>query len=255
MSFTNTTSTLTPTPIQKRSDGRGLRIGGVIAIALAALALVGAAGLLAVHYGQRDDAGYYRSAAVAVSSNGYAISSAGLDIGSLNGAETFVANGLLERVRMSASTTTGKPIFIGLARRSDLEAYLSGSARTVVSDVRNDHTAITHDLAGGALGGAPAKQSFWRAQASGRGEVSIDWKIGSGRWALAVLNADGSPRTAADVRLAVTTDALLWLGLGLAGVGVLIGAGGAGMLVASRRTRSLPDGSGSAPDDPSLREA
>ena len=115
--MTFTTTSPTPTPIQNRSDARGLRIGGMIAIALASLALVGAAGLLAVHYGQRDDAGYYRSAAVGVSSNGYAISSAGLDIGSLSGAETFVANRLFERVRMSASTTTGKPIFIGLARQ------------------------------------------------------------------------------------------------------------------------------------------
>ena len=86
------------------------------------------------------------------------------------------------------------------------------------------------------------------------GKLSIDWKIGSGRWALAVLNADGSPRTAADVRLAVTTDALLWLGLGLLGLSVLIGGGGAGMLVASRRTPSLRDGSGSAPDDSSLSD-
>ena len=252
--MTFTTTSPTPTPIQNRGDARVLRIGGMIAIALASLALVGAAGLLDVHNGQRDDAGYYRSAAVGISSNGYAISSAGLDIGSLSAAETFVANRLFERVRMSASTTTGKPIFIGLARQSDLEAYLSGSARTVVSDVRDDHTAITHDLAGGALRGAPARQSFWRVQASGRGEVSIDWKIGSGRWALAVLNADGSPRTAADVRLAVTTDALLWLGLGLLGLSVLIGGGGAGMLVASRRTPSLRDGSGSAPEDSSLSD-
>ena len=254
MSFTNTTSTPTLTPMQQRSDGRGLRIGGVIAIALAGLALVGAAGLLTVHYGQRDDTGYYRSATVAVSSNGYAISSAGLDIGSLNGAETFVANGLFERVRMSASTTTGKPIFIGLARQSDLDAYLSGTARTVVNDVRDDHTAATHDLAGGALRGAPAGQSFWRAQASGRGQLSIDWKIGSGRWALAVLNADGSPRTAADVRLAVTTDALLWLALALLGLGVLIGGSGVGMLVASRRAPYAGGGSGSNPEDPSLSE-
>ena len=167
MTFTNTTSTPTPAPIQKRSDSRGLRIGGVIAIALAGLALVGAAGLLSVHYGQRDEAGYYRSAAVAVSSNGYAISSAGLDIGSLNGAETFVANGLFERVRMSASTTTGKPIFIGLARQNDLEAYLSGSARTVVSDVRDDHTAITHDLAGALLAAhRPSRASGVRRQAA-----------------------------------------------------------------------------------------
>ena len=50
MTFTDTT----PTPIQHRSDGRGLRIGGVIALALAGLVLLGAAGLLAVHYGQRD---------------------------------------------------------------------------------------------------------------------------------------------------------------------------------------------------------
>ena len=254
MTFTNPTPTVTPTPVRHPGQGRGLRVGGVISIALAGLALVGAAGLLTVHYGQRDDTGYYRSAAVAVSSNGYAISSAGLDIGSLNGAETFLANGLLERVRMSASTTTGKPIFIGLARQSDLDGYLSGTARTVVNDVRAHHTAVTHDLAGGALRGAPAAQSFWRVQASGRGEVSIDWKLGTGRWVLAILNADGSPRTAADVRLAVTTDALLWLGLGLLALGVLIGGGGAGMLVASRRTRSLRDGSGSVPDDPSVSD-
>lgn len=248
MTFTDTT----PTPIQHRSDGRGLRVGGVIALALAGLVLLGAAGLLAVHCGQRDSDGYYRSAAVGVSSNGYAVSSAGLDIGSLNSAETFVTHRLVKRVRISASTTSGKPIFLGLARRSELDAYLSGSARTLVSDVRDDHTPIAHDLGGGALSAAPASQSFWLVKASGRGELTIDWNVRSGRWALAVLNADGSPRTAADVRIAVKTDALLWLGLALLGLGLVTGVGGAALIAASRRSRSQGDGSGSAPDDLSV---
>ena len=76
---------------------------------------------------------------------------------------------------MSASTTTGKPIFLGLARRSDLDAYLSGTARTVVSDVRDDHTAVAHDLPGGALR-AHRRAELLARQASGSGELSIDWK-------------------------------------------------------------------------------
>jgi hypothetical protein len=247
MTFTDTS----PTLIQNPSGRHGLRIAGVIALALAGFVLVGGGGLLAVHYSERDGRGYYHAPAVTVSSSGYAVSSAGLDLGAMNGAEMFVARRIVGRVSVSASTTTGKPIFLGLARRAELDAYLSGASRTVVSDVRDDRTPIARDLAGGPLPDAPGRQGFWFAKASGSGELTIDWKAKEGHWALAVLNADGSARTAANVRVAVHSDALLWLGLALLGLSLAVAGGGAAMLVASRRSGSVRDGSGSAPDDPS----
>ena len=249
MTFTDTTHT----PIQNPTDGRrALRIGGVIAVALAGLALVGAAGLLAIHYGERDDDGYYRSGAVAVSSNGHAISSAGLDIGTLNGTETFVIDRLLDQLRFSAITRPVSRSSSASPDAGELDAYLAGSEHTLVSDVRDDNTAVAHELVGGALPSAPARQRFWLASATGTGHLTVDWKVKEGQWALAVLNADGSARTAADVRVAVKTDALLWLGLALLGLGLVTGGGGAALIVASRRSRSQGDGSGSAPDDLSV---
>jgi hypothetical protein len=253
MTFTDTTPTQTPTPtpIQNASAGLGLRIAGVLALALAGLVLLGAGSLLAVHNGGRDRDGYYHGPAVAVASSGYAVSSGGLDIGALSGTEAFVVRRLLDRVHVSARTTTGKPIFVGLARRGDLDAYLSGASRTVVSDVRDDHTAVARELPGGALRGAPGTQGFWLAKASGSRELTIDWNVKEGHWALAVLNADGSPRTAADVRVAVKSDVLLWLSLPLFGLGLAAAFAGMAMLVASRRSSRQAPGSGSAPDDPS----
>ena len=95
MTFTNTHTHTHPDP----SAAVGLRIAGMIAFALAALPSSAPAACWMSTTVSETTRGYYHARAVGITSSGYAVSSAGLDIGSLNSTETFVAGRLLDRVR------------------------------------------------------------------------------------------------------------------------------------------------------------
>ncbi|HEX6391470.1 MAG TPA: hypothetical protein VFZ89_18545 [Solirubrobacteraceae bacterium] len=207
----------------------GLALPRTILGAIAALCLLAGGALLAIDAGKRDDDGYFSASLVSVSSTGYAVTSDKLDLGDDDAVED-----VLDRVRVRASSDTGTPLFVGVARQRDLRAYLAGVARTRVSDVRDDHTPVTHDVSGGPLRTSPRTQPFWQATASGAGAQTVEWKPRSGDWAVAVLNADGSPHVDADVRVAVKTNVLRWIGFGLLG-GFVLAGGGVVALFAGRR--------------------
>ena len=79
---------------------------------------------------------------------------------------------------------------------------------------------------------APTSQSFWVASVSGVGEQELTWEATSGRWAAALMNADGAPGLAADVNVGAKAGFILPLSLLMIGVGVLF-TGIAGVLIAA----------------------
>ncbi len=225
--------TTTTTP---RSRPRGLRIAGIAAACVAAVAALGGAGLLAVDSSERNADGYYTTDPISLTSDGYAVASDPLEFGDLDGgAEGFVADHLLGKVRVTATSTNGKPLLVGIAPRKQLDAYLASVASTRVTDLRGNGQFDSREIAGGAPAGAPTAQSFWAASSVGTGTRDVDWKIRSGNWGVAVLNADGSPHVGARVKVAASTDLLQWLGFGFLTVGLLT-LGGAVVLLRAGRT-------------------
>jgi hypothetical protein len=72
--------------------------------------------------------GWITSGSHRYSANGRAIVSGSVDADG-------IPDWLLAKVRVAASSTAGRPLFVGVARRTDVDRYLAGVARSTVEDV------------------------------------------------------------------------------------------------------------------------
>jgi hypothetical protein len=128
-------------------------------------------------------------------------------------------------------------LFVGIGRTAEVDRYLDGVARTV-------HSADgwgTRDVAGAPPTAAPAAGARWVAQASGPGTQQLVWAPRDGDWALVLMNADASPGVYAGARVGAQLPWLGWGGgLALALGAVLMVAGVAGILLATRPRRAAP---------------
>ena len=197
----------------------GLKVGGWILVVLGTLGLIIGIALVVIHLTQRDD--------------GYAITSEALHFGDLPG----VVSDIVGTVRVTATSSNGRPLFVGIARQSDVNSYLGGVARSEVTDFSNN--SVDYDQhSGGPPAGPPGAQRFWEARSTGSGQVTTTWKVSGGDWSIVAMNATGAPRVSADVRLGAKTTAVLWIGIGFLVVGLLFAGGGIAMLVAGSRPRN-----------------
>jgi hypothetical protein len=130
-------------------------------------------------------------------------------------------------VRVEATSTNGKPLFVGIASQQAVDGYLGGVAREEVTDIDgSDVTYRSHR--GEAPDGRPAQQDFWRSADSGTGKVAADSRAEDGDWAIVVMNASGAADVSASASLGAKTKLVLWAGLALLVVGlVFAGVGGA----------------------------
>jgi hypothetical protein len=174
------TATATPatTPRLRRSGVGALAM--TLAVVAALLLSLGGA-LVTIHLTQRDH-GYFSSSRFALAAPGYAITSRQLDLaGGGHGSLDRDAAELSGTLRISATSTDGKPIFVGIARQPDADRYLDDVARDEVSDAARAHTTtITHP--GRKPTGTPTDRHIWQASATGTGSQTMTWKIRPGRW-------------------------------------------------------------------------
>ena len=166
-----------------------------------------------------------------VAAPGYAITAEALHIGDLPG----VVSDVVGRVRVSATSSNGQPLVLGIGPQSAVDRYLGGVARSQVTDI-NDGTVKYERHAGRAPAGPPGAQRFWDASASGRGQVTPSWKVEGGDWTIVAMNATGAPQVSAVVKVGAKTNVVLWVGLGFLLVGLIAGGAGVAMLVRGRRS-------------------
>jgi hypothetical protein len=207
-------------------------------LALVALALLAAGGTLVwANETQRDDDGYVSTRTERFATGTYALTHEGAEIGDVTDAPDWLVD-RLGTVQIRATSTTGKPVFVGIGREADVAAYLARVAHDEVTDIDFDPFETTvRTRAGGAPAAPPGERRIWAASASGRGTQVATWDIEGGDWSVVVMNADGSRRVAADIELAAKAGWIRWLGVGLAAAGLLIGLVSAAMIVAGARTQ------------------
>jgi hypothetical protein len=211
----------------------GLAIGGIAVGLLAALVLSVAGLALRGEADKRDDAGYLSTHPHRIATATRAIATRDVTIGS------EVPTALIGKVRFHA--TSQKPVFVGIARTADVDAYLAGASYAVADDVDADPFAITYVSHQGTRAlAAPGTRSFWAASAVGAGDTSLTWKPRSGTWSVVVMNADASPGVAADVTAGVRVAWLLWAAIGAAIGGAILLAIAATMVRRALRRPSRP---------------
>ena len=223
-------------------------IGGSL-LALIALGLILAGVVLVLAHGTaRDSAGFYTSDTERFSTPTYALTSEGMQIGDIHsdGAD-WALDAIDATVRVRASQPDGTPIFIGIASEQAVDRYLTQVAHDEVSDVHSGpFTYDTVRRGGSATPGAPANASFWAATATGAGTQALTWKPDVGRWAVVVMNADGSRRVAADVSVGAKTGVLLPVGIGLFALSLLVVIAAAALFAVAIREPSGPAGGATA---------
>jgi hypothetical protein len=132
-------------------------------------------------------------------------------------------------VRVTATAQRGIPLFLGVGLASDVDRWLSGTARDEVTRAWGDTDSPRYRRIVGELRAVspPTEQTFWVSQSSGVGRIQLDWDAlaSDGRYVLVLANADGSVSVAAQSHVGVKVPPLVPLGTGLlvtAGLFILI---------------------------------
>ena len=180
--------------------------------------------------GLRDDNGYLESPAFDLGSDGYALTSGRIDLQAPSPGD-WAPWGEFD-TRLQARPDSEVPIFIGVARRADVTAYLDGVAYDEVVELNGwGRDTRYRPFAGEAQPAPPAEQSFWTEQVQGTGQQSLTFQPQPGRWMAVIMNADASPGVQVEASGAFRTSALWPLGLGLLIAGLFVMGLAAAMIV------------------------
>ncbi len=209
-----------------------MKAGRIVMLVIGALCAMVGLGLLAgagvtgwANYQQRDGR-YFVTPSEQFSGDSYALTTPRLDImsrgGLPDGGPAHLPGSLLLR---GSSTEPGKQIFIGIAPRDDVAAYLAGVRHTEIVDVRFDpFRALYREVAGANSPSNPVQQNFWAATATGPGLQELTWDVRPGAWAVVVMNADASDPVSVNLQAGARSD-LLWpvfIGLLIGGLVMLM---------------------------------
>ncbi|HEX8346639.1 MAG TPA: hypothetical protein VF657_18135, partial [Actinoplanes sp.] len=180
---------------------------------------IGGGAVLALS-GNRDSAGYVTSPALRVESSTAAITAEDITIqaGDLWSRNLADVGG----VRITATDSSGAPLFLGVAPESAVDEWLTGTAHDELQNVTGG--SARYERAEGTVRpvSAPADQTFWLATASGTGTVVLNWQAADGDFAVVFANADGTPGVTGRVRAATQIPDLTALGGGLLGTGIVL---------------------------------
>jgi hypothetical protein len=216
------------------TGGRIAALVSGILVALIGLALiVGGIGLLIVHGSARDDDGYYTTGTERLATGAHALTVEDLDLG--DDIVGSVPEDLLGRVRVRAERPAGQPVFVGIARNEDLDAYLKGVRAAEVTDLDPPEYDVRP---GGTPRRPPGAETFWVASAEGRGRQAADWDVEGGHWSVVAMNADGSSGVVVAADVGAKVGWIVGAGIGGLVAGLLLSAGAAAViLLAARRSR------------------
>jgi len=197
-----------PTP----RKGRGWTAGRVVSLVAGCVLGLVALGFLAgggwatwMTNTQRDSTGYLTADPHVLSTGGYVVTSkevAELAHGPYSGWLGTV------RVRVTPTDPTAR-VFVGVASTDDVDGYLSGVDRTVVTDwFPFDTNEVS--ASGSAPRTAPADVKIWTASTAGSGTQTLAWKPSSDT-TVVVMNADARSGLRANADIGATVPDLVWL--------------------------------------------
>jgi hypothetical protein len=204
-----------------------LVVTGAVAALISTALIVGG---LAALWGdsQKDSDGYLTTDTQRFEAGGRALATENLDI-DLGDVDWIAETNDLGKLKVTAESRDERPLFVGLARTSDVEEYLAGVPHSTVDDVETSPFGADYTRhAGNRHPVAPEHAGIWAASSEGAGEQSIDWEIEDGDWSVVVMNADGSLGVDADISAGANVpylDELGWSAIGSGAFALVLGVG------------------------------
>lgn len=237
-------SHVTPAAALPRSEGAapfsGWTMVRIVAVVIGALVVLVSVGLLGAGgtalWADRTqrDAGYVTTSVHHFSTSRSALATERTDLGSA-GAGWLFAPSLLDRVRIRVTpVSSGTPLFVGIGPSADVDRYLAGVSRTVITEFFEDKVEAVD---GGPPESSPAAQSFWVASDSGPGGRTVEWDPTKGSWTVVVMNVDARPGIDVEADLGARLPAVLWIAVGVLILGAVLLLGGVLLITGSIRRR------------------
>lgn len=177
---------------------------------------------------RRDRAGFFHTDTGPLRSDGYALTSQPDEFGAADPDIPATFDDLVTfRVR-ATSQAADRPVFIGVASRADVDRYIDGVARDVVTEIdTSPFRASLRPVGGTAKPSAPGAQTFWIASTSGSGEQELRWNVRDTDSTVVIMNADGSRQVVTQADVGVRVGWLVQIAIGLAVIGTVSIASGA----------------------------
>ena len=198
-----------------------LVIGGLLV--LISLVLLGAGGTALWADRTQREGGYVTTDVHKFSTAGSALATKSTRLGS-PGVGWLYSPGVLGKVRIRVTPlSTSSALFVGIGRSADVDRYLAGVNRTVITEFWEDKTETVD---GGTPASPPGTQDFWAASATGSGPQTVVWDPTGGSWSVVVMNSDGRSGIAVGADLGARMPALVWITLGVLVFGVVLLLGG-----------------------------
>ena len=213
--------------------------------------LLGGAGVAGTYAFGRDDAGFLSMTVPTLRTPTAAITVEDIVVEAGPDVPAWVLDRLDLDLRITArSLTPGADLFIGVAPAEALSSYLDGVAHDQVIGISEPRSGVSRAAVlrrspGGATVGAPTGETFWATSATGTGEQRLTWEVTGGSWAVALMNADGSPGVDVSSTIGVRAGFLLPLALLLMGLGLIITGIAVALII-----RGASSGGPSAPPPP-----
>jgi hypothetical protein len=229
----------------KKTGRIALVVTGALSALIASALLLGGAVAM---YGElkKDDDGYLTTHTHRFAAGTRALATENLDV-DLGDADWLAEAGDFGKVRIKAESRDGRPLFVGIARTSDVERYLGGVPYTTVHDVETgpfeDFHADYTRHAGHRHPASPEHADIWAASSQGTGRQDVNWKFEEGNWSVVVMNADGSLGVDADVSAGANVPFLNELGWTALGSGSFALVAGIALIVMGLRRPDDPTGS------------
>jgi hypothetical protein len=218
-----------------------LIVTGTIA-SLLATALVAGGALALWGDSQKGSDGYLTTDTHRFEASGRALATDNLDV-DLGDADWVAQTDDLGKVKVTAESRDGKPVFVGIARTSDVEDYLAGVPHSTVDDIEASPFSADYTRHGGQRHPvSPEHAGIWAASSYGNGSRSFEWKVDDGDYSVVVMNADGSLGVDADIKAGADVpflDELGWSAIGSGAFALVIGIGLISLAVRRSRTTAV----------------
>ncbi len=202
-----------------------LLVFGILILLLSLGMLFTGGAILAFDSSFKDSQGFYNTEMIPVVADASAVITRPADFQA--NPVTFLRQGNPLTIKVVAGNTDpSKAVFIGIARTTDLDRYLTGvdyDEFTGFGLRSNSLDLLNHP--GSARPAPPIQQSFWVTSSSGTGQRELLWDVTSGSYSLVLMNADGSSPVDADISLGARIPGVvhgLGLGILIAGIVVLV---------------------------------